>query len=255
MVPAEYISGRAVRRTGSLVSSRSVADCLASSHQIVTNNHLQWVFANRPSSFFVVLTETGSWKVPMSDRSGNGGPVGRNARGAGLAVTAGALVVGWAASVDTDLPWLLFSALLGWALLALAWTDWHALRLPDALTLPLTGAGLIMAWCESQGAFYSGVIGAACGYGALVAISLGYRRLRKREGLGRGDAKLLAAGGAWLGWAALPTVVLIAALLGLVLALAQRTRGAKLTSQTKIPFGPALALAIWLIWIYRLPFD
>jgi leader peptidase (prepilin peptidase)/N-methyltransferase len=191
----------------------------------------------------------------MSDSSGNRGPSGRNVQGAGLAVVAGALAVGWAASVDTGLSWLLFSAVLGGALLALAWIDWHALRLPDVLTLPLTGAGLIMAWCDSQRSFYSGVIGAACGYGALVAISLGYRWLRKREGLGRGDAKLLAAGGAWLGWAALPTVVLLAALLGLVLALAQRTRGVKLTSQTMIPFGPALAMAIWLIWIYGLPFD
>jgi leader peptidase (prepilin peptidase)/N-methyltransferase len=86
-------------------------------------------------------------------------------------------------------------------------------------------------------------------------VNLCYRRLRGRDGLGRGDAKLLAAGGAWLGWSALPWVVLLAALLGLLLALLQRLRGERLTAETAVPFGPALALAIWLIWIYGLPID
>lgn len=187
----------------------------------------------------------------MSNRPETDGTVGRNT----VAVVAGALVVAWAASIDTGLSWLLFSAVLGCTLLALGWIDWCTLRLPDALTMPLIAIGLLAAWLGQPGAFYSGVIGAACGYGALVAIGLGYRWLRGRDGLGRGDAKLLAAGGAWLGWAALPTVVLLAALLGLIVALAQCARGEKLTSQTMIPFGPPLALAIWLIWIYGLPFD
>lgn len=176
-------------------------------------------------------------------------------RSAALLAVLAVLVVVWSGSVETDLTWILFSALLGWGLLALAWIDWRALRLPDALTLPLIALGLAYAWLDSPAAFYSVVIGALAGYAALVIVGVCYRRLRGRDGLGRGDAKLLAAGGAWLGWEALPSVVLLAALLGLSLALVQRLRGARLTAQSVIPFGPPLALAIWLIWIYGLPFD
>jgi leader peptidase (prepilin peptidase)/N-methyltransferase len=165
------------------------------------------------------------------------------------------LVVGWAASVDTD-PWRLMSgAVLGWSLLALGWIDWHTLRLPDALTLPLMGVGLAAAWWESPAALYVGVVGALAGYAVLVVVGLGYRMLRGRDGLGRGDAKLLAAGGAWLGWAALPWVMLLGAVLGLALALLHRARGMRLTRETALPFGPPLALAIWIIWLYGFPGD
>ena len=84
--------------------------------------------------------------------------------------------------------------------------------------------------------------GAAAGYGLLAGLGYVYRRLRGRDGLGLGDAKLLAAAGAWLGLASLPWVVLAAALLGLLLALAQRR---PLQAETAVPFGPALALAFW----------
>jgi leader peptidase (prepilin peptidase)/N-methyltransferase len=165
------------------------------------------------------------------------------------------LVVAWAASVDTDPQRIVFDCLLGWSLLALGWIDWNTLRLPDALTLPLVVVGLASAWLDSPGAFYSGVIGAVAGYGAFFVVGVCYRLVRGREGLGRGDAKLLAAAGAWLGWPALPWVVLLAALLGLLLALLQRARNVRLTAETALPFGPPLALAIWIIWIYGVPVE
>ena len=177
-------------------------------------------------------------------------------RHAGSAAIVGAgavLVAAWAASVETDARWLVFSCLLGWTLLALGWIDWRTLLLPDVLTLPLVAAGLAAAAIDSPATLLSGAIGALAGYAALVALNSAYRRLRGRDGLGRGDAKLLAAGGAWLGWQALPWVVLLAALLGLLLAALQRVRGVPLTAETTLPFGPPLALAIWIVWIYGLP--
>jgi leader peptidase (prepilin peptidase)/N-methyltransferase len=170
-------------------------------------------------------------------------------------VLAALLAAGWAASVDTE-PWhLLAGCILGWSLLTLAWIDWHTFRLPDALTLPLLGVGLTAAWMDSPGALYSGVIGALAGYTVLVIVGIGYRLARGRDGLGLGDAKLLAAGGAWLGWAALPWVLLLAAVLGLSLALLHRARGLRLTRETALPFGPPLTFAIWIIWLYGFPGD
>ncbi len=178
---------------------------------------------------------------------------GMTRRGVATACAGAAIVAAWAASVDTDIRWMAFSCVLGWTLLALGWIDWRTFRLPDVLTLPLLAVGLAAAAIDSQASLISGVIGALAGYGALSAVNAGYRRLRGRDGLGRGDAKLLAAGGAWLGWQALPWVVLFAALLGLLLAALQRARGARLTAETALPFGPPLALAIWIVWMYGLP--
>ena len=170
-----------------------------------------------------------------------------------LIAVAAALVALWAATVDADWFRLVVDCTFGWSLLALAWIDWRQLRLPDALTLPLLGAGLAAAALDGQDALLSGIIGALAGYAALRLVGEGYLGLRGREGLGQGDAKLLAAGGAWLGWEALPWVVLLAALLGLACAIVQRAQGAALTRETALPFGPPLALAIWIVRLHGFP--
>jgi leader peptidase (prepilin peptidase) / N-methyltransferase len=147
--------------------------------------------------------------------------------------------------------WLLWASLaLGWTLLALAAIDLRHYLLPDALTLPLIAAGLAVAWLIEPARLWDHVLGAAAGFVGFVAIAWLYRRLREREGLGRGDAKLLGAGGAWLGWQALPSVVALAAVVALAVALAGTLLGAKLGATTRIAFGPYLALAIWLVWLY-----
>jgi leader peptidase (prepilin peptidase)/N-methyltransferase len=147
--------------------------------------------------------------------------------------------------------WLLWVSLaLGWTLLALAAIDLRRYLLPDVLTLPLIPAGLAVALAIDPGLLPDHAIGAAAGFLAFVAIGEGYRRLRGREGLGQGDAKLLAAAGAWLGWAALPSVVVIGAVAALALALAQAMAGAKLRLTGRIAFGPHLALGFWLVWLF-----
>ena len=84
--------------------------------------------------------------------------------------------------------------------------------------------GLAVAWAVDPGLLGDHALGALAGFASLAVIASVYRRVRGREGLGLGDAKLLAAAGAWLGWQALPSVVLIAAASGLALALATRAR-------------------------------
>lgn len=131
-------------------------------------------------------------------------------------------------------------SLLGWLLLALAVLDWRHFWLPDALTLPLAFLGLTIGPFTNAAAMADRWIGAAAGYGALMAVALGYRALRGREGLGGGDAKLLGAIGAWTGWLALPFLLLIASLLGLGWAL---TRGA-VRADMRVPLGTFLCLAV-----------
>jgi leader peptidase (prepilin peptidase)/N-methyltransferase len=143
--------------------------------------------------------------------------------------------------------WL--DCLLGWWLLALGWIDLRSWLLPDALTLPLIIAGLAAAFLFSPDQLIDRALGAALGYLSLIAIAALYRALRGREGLGGGDAKLLAASGAWLGAAALPQVVLLAALSALATAACLRPAGIRLGIHSALPFGPFLALATWVLWL------
>lgn len=158
-------------------------------------------------------------------------------------------VAAWAALAEPDPARLWLTCLLGWTLLALAWIDWEHFRLPDALTLPLVLAGLGAAWLLDPDAVTEHAAAATLGYLALRGLALGYRALRGRDGLGEGDAKLLAAAGAWVGLEGLPSVVLGAALLGIGLAGAARLRGQAVTRETPIPFGPGLCAALWVIWL------
>ncbi|MDX6750974.1 A24 family peptidase [Geminicoccaceae bacterium 1502E] len=143
--------------------------------------------------------------------------------------------------------WL--ASAIGWWLLALALVDLRTMLLPDALTLPLLLAGVLLAALgprlslPAPVAAADSLIGAAAGFAVFALIALLYRRLRGRDGLGLGDAKLLAAAGAWLGWQALPATVLTAAVAGLCLAV---LAGAHRDPSREVPFGPALALAFWI---------
>ncbi len=139
-------------------------------------------------------------------------------------------------------------AALGWALLLAAWIDAKTFILPDLLTLPLILAGLGVTEWQAPAALTLHAAGAALGFVSFWGLNALYRRLRGRDGLGLGDAKLLAAGGAWDGVASLPDIVLLAGLLGLAAALLLRARW-----RAPMPFGPALAAAIFamrlvMIW-------
>ena len=156
----------------------------------------------------------------------------------------------WVAAVVSDEWTLWISCILGWTLLALAVSDWRSFVLPDALTLTLLLGGFSVTAWQSWPDLTDHTLAAALGFTVFRGISLLYRRIRGREGLGAGDAKLLAAGGAWLGISPLPRVLLIAALFGLFLAIASTLRGRKFEGTLMLPFGSCLSLAIWLAWLY-----
>ena len=141
------------------------------------------------------------------------------------------------------------SCVLGWMLLALAVADWTSFRLPNKLTLPLLAFGLLATFGLWKPAVADHAMAALVAYAGLRVLAFAFRRLRGREGLGGGDAKLLAAGGAWLGTDALPYVLLIAGLSGLVLAAFYFWRTG-MSTRAPVPFGPSLAFAIWMCWLY-----
>lgn len=161
-------------------------------------------------------------------------------------------LVAWAAVMTEGLVFWL-SCGLGCTLLTLAVIDLRHFILPDKLTLPLVLAGLLSTWLVAPASLGDHFFGAAVGYGGFVLLRALYFKLRGREGLGLGDAKLMAAAGAWLSWQALPAVVALAALAGLFAVVLIRVSGSKVSATDRIPFGPCICLAIWTVWLYGTP--
>ncbi len=142
------------------------------------------------------------------------------------------------------------SILLAAMLAACSAIDVHLCRLPDVLTLPLAALGLLVSSATGAAPLWWSALSAAVGYLLLAGVAWGYQQVRGRAGLGLGDAKLLAASGAWLGAGALPTVLLWATGSALVCVLLARRRNSALTGASRLPFGPFLAFGTWLAWLY-----
>lgn len=126
-------------------------------------------------------------------------------------------------------------------LLALSFIDAKTQLLPDLLTLPLMWAGLLLNLNATFVPLPEAVLGAAAGYLSLWLIYWLFRAIRGVEGIGYGDFKLCAALGAWLGWSALPQIMLIASLTGLLFGFTALLKGR--LKQRQLPFGPFLAIA------------
>lgn len=169
-------------------------------------------------------------------------------RGGFALAAAGAGV--WAALSQGSVSAALLTMVLGWGLLLIAVVDAEHFWLPDELTLPLGAAGLGAALLPGGTGLLNAAIGAAAGFASLWLLAFAYRRVRGREGLGGGDPFLLAAGGAWVGWIGLPTVLLWAAAAGLSLVLARAVIRKPLAGDDRLAFGVFLAAGIWMTWLF-----
>jgi leader peptidase (prepilin peptidase)/N-methyltransferase len=135
--------------------------------------------------------------------------------------------------------------LFGWLLLALAAIDLRAYLLPNGLTATLAIAGLALGRMPLD----ARLIGGALGFAALWLVAASYHRLRGRVGLGGGDPKMFGAIGCWLGWQALPTVLLAACVIGLSIVLERVLSGREVSGGMRLPFGALLAPAAFAVWL------
>jgi leader peptidase (prepilin peptidase)/N-methyltransferase len=139
------------------------------------------------------------------------------------------------------------SLALGCVLAALAFIDIASFRLPDALTLPLAAGGMALALIQGDEPLMH-ALGFLLGVASFWLVDFVYWRLRKRHGLGFGDAKLFGAGGAWLGAEALPQILMIGCAAAFVWVAFRLLVVGRETLSKPIPFGSALAVAIWAAW-------
>ncbi len=131
---------------------------------------------------------------------------------------------------------------LVWCLVALTMIDIDHQLLPDAITLPLLWAGLLVNLWGVYTPIESAVIGAIAGYLSLWSVYWLFKLATGKEGMGYGDFKLLAALGAWMGWTFLPMIILLSSLVGAVLGIAIIVASGR-DKAKPLPFGPYLAIA------------
>ncbi len=134
----------------------------------------------------------------------------------------------------------LLGLVLMYFLVAMSFIDLDHKLLPDQLTLPLMWLGLIINTFGTITSLEFAVWGAIAGYMSLWFVYWGFRLTTGKHGMGYGDFKLLAALGAWMGWQALPMIVLIAAVAGIAVGVLARLNNK--TTDPLIPFGPFLSV-------------
>lgn len=166
-----------------------------------------------------------------------------------LIETVSGVLSAWIA-VHFGLTWTALAALVfAWTLIALSAIDIKTTLLPDNLTLPLLWLGLLI---NIGGVFADpadAIVGAAAGYTSLWAVYWLFKLATGKEGMGYGDFKLLAVLGAWMGWQALPAIILLSSFVGAAVGIALILfAGHK--RQIPIPFGPYLAGAGWIYLLY-----
>ena len=128
------------------------------------------------------------------------------------------------------------------ALLVIIFIDIHHQIIPDSISLPGIPIGFAASFLNDQVTWQQSGLGIFLGGGILYALAFGYYALTRREGMGGGDIKLLAMIGAFLGWQSLHYVIFASSLTGSLVGIVAMMRQKK-GGQTRIPFGPFLALA------------
>jgi leader peptidase (prepilin peptidase)/N-methyltransferase len=127
------------------------------------------------------------------------------------------------------------------SMISLVFIDYDHQILPDAITLPGLVLGLALAGARESVTFVDALSGAALGAGLLFAVSEAYFRLRRIEGLGFGDVKMMGMVGAFVGWKGVLLTLFLGSLSGTlvgVFILAGREGSLK----TKLPFGTFLGM-------------
>ena len=141
--------------------------------------------------------------------------------------------------------------ILTWSLLSIAIIDLNHHLIPDEITQPLVWLGLAL----NTGGMITGVslnesvVGAILGYSSLWTVNWFFKIIRKQEGMGHGDFKLLAAIGAWLGWQSLLATIIISSLIGAISGILMISMLGKDKTQP-IPFGPYLSASAltFIVW-------
>ena len=143
-------------------------------------------------------------------------------------------------SLTTLFFWILFLSFL-----IIFFIDLKHFIIPDILTFPMMLIGFLKSFDPNLNDIFpnyiNSLIGGFLGYLIIWSIIFLYKKVRKKEGMGLGDAKLLAVVGFWFGWISIPFVIFISSVLALIIVIPDLIRKSKELS-SQIPFGPYIII-------------
>jgi|TARA_B100000902_G_scaffold355083_1_gene367746 leader peptidase (prepilin peptidase)/N-methyltransferase len=142
---------------------------------------------------------------------------------------------------------------LGLSFIIIFFIDLKHYIIPDSLTFPMMILGFIKSFDPNLNSLFpdyiNSLIGGLFGYGSIWSIIYFYKVVRKKEGMGLGDAKLLAVIGFWFGWISIPFVIFISSVVALITVTPSlMNKSKKLTSE--IPFGPFIIIGCIMYVIF-----
>ena len=183
-----------------------------------------------------------SWIALRGKCRSCGGTIARE----NIAIEIAAVAIGLIPALFLTPDVALGTAIFGWLLLPIAILDAKHLWLPTILVLALAFAGFLAGpLMRPDLPFTDRAIAALAGYASLEIVRRIYTFVRHREGMGAGDPKLFGALGIWVGWQALPILLLTAAILGLIAAAIYRLAGK--SQPAALPLGSLLCIAAAII--------
>jgi len=140
--------------------------------------------------------------------------------------------------------------ILVWILILITFIDIRTFLIPDTLSLSFLWLGLFFNLSHVFTPLDQAVIGAVAGYLFLFIVAKLFYWIRRKEGMGEGDFKLLAALGAWFGWMTLPAILLVAILLSLVVSIIVMCARRRFSLNMVMPFAPFLSISglLFLFW-------
>ena len=152
-------------------------------------------------------------------------------------------------SLTTLFFWILFLSFL-----IIFFIDLKHYIIPNVITFPLMALGFLKSFDPNLSYLFpnyvNSLIGGALGYGIIFSIIYFYKQIRKKEGMGLGDAKLFAVIGFWFGWISIPFIVFLSSLIALVSVIPSLINKSKQMS-SEIPFGPYIIIATAIFIFFK----
>ena len=124
--------------------------------------------------------------------------------------------------------------------------------IPNEITFSMMALGFIKSFDPKLNSLFpnyiNSLIGGLLGYGIIWSIIYFYKQVRKKEGMGLGDAKLFGVIGFWFGWLAIPFIIFLSSVIALLSVVPSLLKNSR-TMSSQIPFGPYIIIGT-LIYLF-----
>ena len=144
--------------------------------------------------------------------------------------------------------------ILSLSLIIIFFIDLKHYIIPNSITFPMMALGFVKSFDPNLNSMFpnyiNSLIGGIFGYGIIWSIIYFYKQIRKKEGMGLGDAKLFAVIGFWFGWISIPFIIFLSSVIALISVIPDLLKKSKKLS-SQIPFGPYIIIATLIFIVFR----